>query len=109
MEKKIEDMARVIGSAIEFDRYDFCMEGKTEIIAEKAAKAFYNASYRKQTEGEWIDRYKGEFVNPIYICSICEKGTLLKPQIDVLGNMEMVQALSAFCPNCGAHMRGGAE
>lgn len=67
----------------------------------------YNAGYRKQSEGEWIEKYKGQFANPIYVCSICGKGTLLKPHINELGNMEMVQALSPFCPNCGAKMKGG--
>ena len=47
----IDEMAAVIASAIEFDDLDFGMDEKTEIIAEKAAKAFYNAGYRKQ---EWI-------------------------------------------------------
>lgn len=50
MEKQIEEMARIIGAAIEFDELDFVMEEKTEIIAEKAAKTFYNAGYRKQSE-----------------------------------------------------------
>ena len=104
MEQKIDEMAKVLK---DYTKDKGIMA--SHVILDDYAEALYNAGYRKQTEGEWIDRYKGEFVNPIYICSICEKGTLLKPQIDVLGNMEMVQALSAFCPNCGAHMRGGAE
>ena len=73
------------------------------------AKHLYNAGYRKQIEGEWIDEFKGEFVNPIYVCSLCGKGTLLKPHINELGNMEMVSALSSYCPNCGAKMKGGTE
>ena len=76
-----------------------------------------NAGYRKQvgnanfatTTGEWIDRHNGNFVNPIYMCSVCGKGTLLKPHINELDNMEMIQALSPFCPNCGAKMKGGAK
>lgn len=82
--------------------------GDTHCVA-CLATALYNADYRKQKEGEWIDRYNGDFANPIYVCSVCGKGTLLKPYIDELGNMEMIQALSAFCPNCGAKMKGGAE
>lgn len=61
--------------------------------------------YRKASEGEWVDRYKGQFANPIYVCSVCGKGTLLTPYINELGQMEMVQAFSHFCPNCGAKMK----
>lgn len=73
------------------------------------ANAIINNGYRKQSVGEWIDRYNNDFANPIYMCSICGKGTLLKPHIDELNNMEMTQALSPYCPNCGAKMKGGAE
>lgn len=59
---------------------------------------------RKQSEGEWIDQYNGKYANPIYVCSLCGKGTLLTPYINELNNMEMTQALSPFCPNCGAKM-----
>ena len=38
MKEHIDEMARIIGAAIEFDEYDFGMGEKTEIIAEKAAK-----------------------------------------------------------------------
>ena len=65
-------------------------------------------NYVKQSDGEWIDRHNGIFVNHIYMCSVCGKGTLLKPHINELDNMEMIQALSPFCPNCGAKMKGGA-
>lgn len=61
----------------------------------------------KQSEGEWIDLYKGKYANPLYSCSVCGKGTLLKPHINELNNMNMVQALSPYCPHCGAKMKGG--
>ena len=63
----------------------------------------------KQSEGEWVDRYNGKYDNPIYVCSVCRRGTLIKYDINELGNMQMIQALSLFCPNCGARMKGGAE
>lgn len=65
------------------------------------------AGYRKQSEGEWIDFYKGKYANPLYVCSVCEKGTLLRVEGNELGQPETVQALSSFCPNCGAKMKGG--
>ena len=73
------------------------------------AEHLYNAGYRKQSKGEWIDFYKGKYANPLYVCSVCEKGTLLRVEGNELGQPETVQALSSFCPNCGAKMKGGAE
>jgi rubrerythrin len=73
------------------------------------AHRLYDKGWRKQSEGEWVDQYKGKYANPIYVCSLCGKGTLLTPYINELNNMEMTQALSPFCPNCGAKMKGGAE
>lgn len=76
---------------------------KTNQTREQYCKAFeyakraYNAGYRKQKEGEWIenpiDNYDGEPSGLYYVCSVChtENGFEDTP----------------FCPNCGAHMRGG--
>ena len=94
MKEHIDEMARIIGAAIEFDELDFGMDEKTEIIAEKAAKKFYNAGYRKQREGEWEKRtfiiFDSEKVG--YHCSECNTTW------DTETN---------FCPNCGARMSGG--
>ena len=58
------------------------------------AEALYNAGYRKQSEGEWVKA--GDGITERVICSNCksEKGSFMRPP---------------FCPNCGAHMKGGAE
>ena len=60
------------------------------------SKAFYNAGYRKQSEGEWIDEddiwYRAEMLH--YRCSICGNHDYLKEN---------------FCSKCGAKMKGGAE
>jgi hypothetical protein len=103
-EKQIEEMKYDICTAA-----DYCYGACEECNLGRLAEHLYNAGYRKQSEGEWIDRFKGEFINPIYVCSLCGKGTLLKPHINELRNMEMEQALSPFCPNCGAKMKGGGE
>ena len=53
----------------------------------------YNAGYRKQSEGEWIDNddmYTADMLN--YRCSIC-------------GNHEYTPR--NFCSKCGAKMKGG--
>lgn len=110
-EKQIEEMAKDLcqnefcstecHARCRLSANSYCWD--VEIIAEK----LYNAGYRKQSEGEWIDRYNNDFANPIYMCSVCGKGTLLKPHINELNNMEMTQALSPYCPNCGAKMSKG--
>ena len=102
-EKQIEEMAeRIYGNGIPHDTafHEDCRS---------IARDLYDAGYRKQSEGEWKDCFNGEYANPTYTCPICGKRTLLKPHITELGNMQIVQALSPFCPHCGAKMKGGAE
>ena len=65
--------------------------------------------YRKQSEGEWIDRYNGKYANSLYVCSFCDERAPLYIKADELGNEQIVQMLSQFCPNCGAKMKGGSE
>ena len=108
MNKQIEEMA------FDLCRIDTCKhlpqsECDKTTCAHCEAEALYNAGYRKQIEGDWVDQYNGAFANPIYACSVCDKGTLFKPHIDELGKMVMVQALSSFCPNCGAKMKNGKD
>lgn len=104
MKEQIEEMRKDL-----IEIFDEEYEKRRMITPDFTAEKMTVKGYRKQKEGEWIDLYKGEYANPIYTCSLCKKGTLLKPHINELGNMDMVQALSAFCPNCGASMKGGAE
>ena len=74
---------------------------------EKLTKAL--KGYRSQSEGEWIDLYKGKYANPVYSCTVCGKGTLLTHYVDELCAPKVVQALSPYCPHCGSKMKGGAE
>lgn len=67
----------------------------------------YSRGFRLQREGKWIDRYNGEFANSLYICSLCDERAPLYIKADELGNEQIVQMLSQFCPNCGAKMKGG--
>jgi ribosomal protein S27AE len=116
MNKHIEEMAKAIfktGEAIEgIDLVYASLHGAdadSETKFMRIARHLYRNGYRKSTDGEWVDRYKGQFANPIYVCSVCGKGTLLTPHINELGQMEMVQAFSHFCPNCGAKMKYESE
>jgi hypothetical protein len=113
-EKQIEEMADKLCTTSYFcstEDWDSCNQADGEYCdrCRKLAERLYNAGYRKQSEGEWVDQYNGKYANPIYVCSLCGKGTLLTPYINELNSMEMTQALSPFCPNCGTKMKGGAE
>lgn len=110
---EIYEMAKAIGEAklsgckdiescSECPRNDWC-------IFQECAQILYNAGYRKQSEGEWKDRYNGKYANSIYECSLCKEKALWKIGINELGSPKITQTLSPFCPNCGAKMKGGAE
>ena len=63
------------------------------------AEHLYNAGYRKQSEGEWIEQIKVARQSnkpPLiyYQCSLCDV---------------YLAKRANFCPNCGAKMKGGAE
>lgn len=78
----------------------------TKTLAELEAEYLTEQGYRKQVEAEWIDLHKGRYENPLYVCSACRKGAFLKIEADELNNPKMVQALTDYCPHCGAKMKG---
>ena len=56
--------------------------------------------------GRWEDEHGGKYANPRYRCSICKERALYKFERDLLDNWKGVQALTNYCPNCGAKMDG---
>jgi len=54
--------------------------------------------------GRWVDRYGGKYANSLYECSECKGKALYKFEVDVLDREQIVQALTAICPHCGAKM-----
>ena len=56
--------------------------------------------------GRWVDEFDGKYANPKYVCSHCTLKALYKQKMDILGNWQTVQALTDYCPNCGAKMDG---
>ena len=81
-EKQIEEMAKVIA------RRSVAFRNPTVAFmtpATKTAESLYNAGYRKQSEGVWVE---GKVLEK---CSICGKK----------GFPDW-----SFCPNCGAKMKG---
>lgn len=61
------------------------------------AEFLYTAGYRKQSEGEWISNELGGYKYAFY-CSECG-------WVDGYPFNDRHK----YCPNCGAHMKGGAE
>ena len=60
----------------------------------------HNAGYRKQSEGEWIDKPTGAYSRMQSWCSACGKHS-------GIGGIESNRH-KPYCPNCGAKMKGGA-
>ena len=56
--------------------------------------------------GRWEDEHGGKYANPRYRCSVCKKRALYKFERDLLDNWKEVQALTDYCPYCGAKMDG---
>ena len=65
------------------------------------AETFYNAGYRKQSEGHWIDKPTGAYSRMQSWCSACGKHS-------GIGGIESNRH-KPYCPNCGAKMKGGEQ
>lgn len=87
-EKQIEGMAKVASKCMT----KWLNNETPKVLPDYIAEAFYNASYRKQSEGEWKQAYNSF---PRYVCTNCNH----------LFNNKSFK----YCPNCGAKMKGGAE
>ena len=85
-EKQIEEMAKVLESTC--DETECNRPTDCDLCQ---ATRLYNAGYRKQSEGEW-ESFPS--LGNKYRCSHCKA---------------KVESRTNFCPNCGAHMKGGAE
>lgn len=92
-DKIIAEMEKVVANAF-YEDYNMGCDPYTLTVAEH----LYNAGYRKQSVGEWTF----ERPNGSYYCSCCGKGIKIKYG-------ERSPRWWAFCPNCGAKMKGGAE
>ena len=96
----VEEMAKVIKSSLDgLGCGNFNFTG--DEISIMFAKALYNANYRKQSEGEWIEMDTIDDGWTRYGCNNCDWNTesYYKEKYD----------LPRYCPNCGAKMKGGAE
>lgn len=62
--------------------------------------------HKRVVYAKWEDIFEGKYANPCYRCSNCKERALYKLKMTSLGNWENVQALTPFCPHCGAEMEG---
>ncbi len=99
MKEQIEELQNTL---IGISKQPVMLRG-LEYWSDVIAEALYNAGYRKQKEGEWVKatewmRGDGEIYD--YRCSSCN----MLAEDGGYGNRDN---LTKYCPNCGAHMRGG--
>lgn len=85
----IEEMARIICRGKDCKSCVHSFELR-KCGAQEYAERLYNADYRKQSVGEWINL---RIPKNLFACSNCE-GRLMGHETN-------------FCPHCGAKMKGG--
>jgi hypothetical protein len=88
----------------------------TKCAAVVSAKKLYNAGYRKQKEGEWewFEEWNPSTPEHPRECDDCgwRCGECKTALADIVGGYwddPDKKPNFNFCPNCGAHMKGGAE
>ena len=97
-EKHIEEMAKLACSVFDGDCHNCSFNFYPPCPPKASAERIYNAGYRKQSEGEWLEQVRvskeGKPLLRHYKCNLC--GVYLATQAN-------------YCPHCGAKMKGGAE
>lgn len=88
--KQIGEMAHTILNYLNDRHNQFSMRD--------VATHLYDTGYRKQSEGEWIDKPTGAYGRMQSWCSACGKHS-------GIGGIESNRH-KPFCPNCGAKMKG---
>jgi hypothetical protein len=99
-EKRIEEMSRHVCASCDYDYNGSCGLHSLPEQCHKAthiAEVLYEAGYRKQVEGEWLERKGERWIGSevcetytYYSCSICEGESLRRTN---------------HCPNCGVKMK----
>lgn len=94
----VEEMAKVL-----IDYTKKCRIMASTAILTDYAEVLYEKSYRKQKEGEWIVSRSPIVGDYTITCSCCGRRERRGPAWDISWGV------SAFCPGCGARMKGGDE
>lgn len=93
-EKQIEEMMNFLYNPHLIPIYGDC---------EDVVNALYDAGYRKQSEGEWL-----LIKVPTGVEAFGIREVQAYPKCSICGYMGDVSEWHfKYCPNCGAHMRGG--
>ena len=101
-EKQIDEIAKFICNfpqCVWYNSIGECANTECQIVDK--AEALYNAGYRRQSEGEWIDKPTGAYGRMQSWCSACGKHS-------GIGGIESNRH-KPYCPHCGAKMKGGEE
>ena len=65
--------------------------------------------FKEERRGKWEDEFGGKYANPRYRCSLCKVRANYKMVQDELMSWHEEQALTDYCPYCGADMRGAED
>ena len=97
--EQINEIAQLLcqNSVCVLDEWDMCHIPKGEYCTkcESIAKVFYNAGYRKQSEGEWVFHKDGS--------ATCNQCNTTQKHIWDMDNYQ------SYCGHCGAKMKGGEK
>ena len=86
--------------------YEICNECNSSVIfIDRIIDEIDDAPDVEVVHGRWEDMYDGKYANPRFCCSVCKEKSLFKDERNVL--VSSFQALTPFCPHCGAALDGG--
>lgn len=97
MNKQIEEMAKVACTVFDGRCANCPLTRYAPCPPKASAERLYNAGYRKQIEGEWINK------DGFLVCSECDA---TKP-IAFATEIKITYYKCDFCNCCGAKMKGG--
>lgn len=92
MKEQIEKMAEVLRRCCDNSSKEYCNGFIDCELCE--ATLLYNAGYRKQSEGEWVDKK----------CSLCGENEPYTARGNFFATT-FYQFKTNYCPNCGAKMK----
>ena len=112
MKEQIKEITKLLGDTwivdLEGNPHDLdeiLMQCDLEAIAEQ----LYNAGYRKQSEGEWVEKTRKRTFWCSYMADVQVVCQTAGHTCSVCGKGSRHSRYTNFCPNCGAKMKGGAE
>lgn len=92
MNKELNEMSGIITKTCENRQF---------VSSMRIAEALCEQGYRKQKQGEWVDKPTGAYGRMQSWCSACGKHS-------GIGGIKSNRH-KPYCPNCGAKMKGGEQ